>query len=132
MTTCPAPLQRLLYVEDDRVAALLFTEALRDVPGLCVEVAEDGAEALALATRWQPQVLVLDAHLPDTTGIALLDRLRALPGLRDVPAFICSADALQEDVQRSLAAGFAGYWIKPIQRSQVLADLGALSFPPPP
>lgn len=132
MPTSPAPQQRLLYVEDDRVAALLLAEALRDLSTLCIEIAEDGAEALTLAARWQPDVLVLDAHLPDTTGIALLERLRTLPGLQGVPAFICSADALQEDVQRSLAAGFVGYWVKPIQRQQLLADLGRfLSSPPP-
>lgn len=119
--------RRVLYVEDDRVAALLFVEALRDVPALELQVAEDGAEARELALRWQPEILVLDAHLPDTTGVALLMQLRNLPGLAEAPAFVCSAD-MPADVLATWpthlpVAGFAGCWPKPIQRQQVLADL---------
>lgn len=119
----PCP-RRVLYVEDDRVAALLFTEALRQAAWLSVDIAETGAEALALAAQWQPEVLVLDAHLPDTTCAPLLLRLRALPGLADVPAFLCSADVpAADDPERQ---GFRGCWTKPVQRDQLLADLSEL------
>lgn len=122
--------RRVLYVEDDRVAALLFVEALRDAPQYEVEVAESGAEALQLAERWQPDVLVLDAHLPDITGLMLLPRLRALPGLLHVPAFFCSADALLPEDLSPNDGSISGCWLKPVQRSQMLADLAALPAPP--
>jgi len=114
---------RLLYVEDNRINALLFEEALRPHHWIELRVAYDGAEALAVAPEWQPQVLVLDSHLPDTTGTELLTRLRALPALGGVPAFMCSADAMPDEVERGLAAGFMGYWTKPIDFDIVLADL---------
>jgi CheY-like chemotaxis protein len=119
---------RVLYVEDDRVNALLFEEMLRLTDGLEAElrVAEDAAQALALARQWQPQVLVIDAHVPDAHGIEVLRRLRAVPGLEAVPAFMCSADALPEDRQAALAAGFAGYWTKPIDIHHVGAELRSL------
>jgi CheY-like chemotaxis protein len=120
---------RLLYVEDNRINALLFEEALKLQPGFELRVAEDGAQAVELAREWAPQVLVLDSHLPDVNGAALLQRLRELPGLAGVPAFMCSADAQTEDVQRALAAGFLGYWSKPISIVNVLRDLQAL-LPP--
>ncbi|MED5619183.1 response regulator [Ideonella sp. BN130291] len=120
---------RLLYVEDNRINALLFEEALKLQPGFELRVAEDGAQAEELARDWQPEVLVLDSHLPDVNGAALLQRLRQLPGLASVPAFMCSADAQQEDVQQALAAGFRGYWAKPISIVSVLSDLQAL-LPP--
>lgn len=127
MTPATSPPRRVLYVEDDRVAALLFTEALRDAPEYEVEVAETGAEALQVAAAWRPDVLVLDAHLPDTSGLMLLPRLRALPGLAATPAVICSADALLDADPPAAAADFAGYWQKPVQRARLLADLAALS-----
>ncbi|WKB51625.1 hybrid sensor histidine kinase/response regulator [Eleftheria terrae] len=115
--------KRLLYVEDNRVNAMLFEAAMRLQSDVELQVAEDGAQGLALAVRWAPDVIALDANLPDTTGYELLQRLRALPALRDTPAFMCSADAMPEDLQRARQAGFVGYWTKPIDIEQVLADI---------
>ena len=56
-------------------------------------VAEDGAEALAIAADWPPEVLVIDAWLPDQSGLTLLPRLRALPGVAGARAIMCSAVA---------------------------------------
>jgi CheY-like chemotaxis protein len=118
---------RLLYVEDNRINALLFEEALRPQPWIELRIADDGAQALAVAAQWVPEVLVLDSHLPDTSGIELLPRLRGLPGLERAPAFMCSADAMPEEVTRALASGFDGYWTKPIRFETVLIDLRRLA-----
>ena len=126
----PVPL-RVLYVEDNRINALLFEEALRLRSDIELRIAEDGEEALALVSQWLPDVLVLDAHLPGISGHELLRRLRALPALAQAPAYMCSADAMPDDVQRALAAGFAGYWTKPIDLARVMTDLDALPRRPP-
>ncbi len=122
----PAAPLRLLYVEDNRINALLFEEAMRVLGGVELQVAEDGAEALRLAAQWTPQVLVLDANLPDMHGHELLGRLRRLPRLEEVPAFMCSADAMPEDLSRARDAGFLDYWTKPIELPKVSAALDAL------
>jgi signal transduction histidine kinase len=121
-----APPLRLLYVEDNRLNALLFEETLKQHTDVQLRVAEDGAAALTMAADAWPDVLVLDANLPGATGYEVLQQLRALPGLADVPAFMCSADALPEDLQRAKAAGFRGYWTKPLELSRILSDLKAL------
>lgn len=123
----PAPSRmpvRMLYVEDNRINAILFEGALR-VHDSQVElrVAEDGKEAMTLASEWHPEVLVLDAHLPGMSGFEVLRQLRTLPGLATTPAYMCSADAMPEDVQRAYEAGFIGYWTKPIDIRAVLADI---------
>ena len=105
---------RVLCVEDDRVVGLLFAECLRPLPQLAVRVVETPEEALDTASHWPPHLLVLDAWLPGLSGHALLGRLRALPGLAAVPAYMWSADSHPEDVARALRSGFAGYWIKPL------------------
>ncbi len=117
-----APL-RLLYVEDNRVNAMLFGAMLTQRGGVELQVAEDAAEALALITHWTPDVLVLDANLPDMSGHELLALLRNQLGSKLTPAFMCSADALDEDIAKAMATGFNGFWPKPIDIRQVLLDL---------
>lgn len=121
-----APL-KLLYVEDNRINALLFEQALTVHSNIELKVAEDGQQALEIAQCWRPDVLVLDAHLPGISGFDALVALRQLPGLHDTPAYMCSADAMPEDVDRALDAGFEGYWTKPIDIAQVLTDLGRVA-----
>jgi PAS domain S-box-containing protein len=127
VSTIQTPL-RMLYVEDNKINAILFESAL----GLHqnqveLRIAEDGEQALAIATDWLPEVLVLDAHLPGMTGFDVLRLLRAVPGLSTVPAYMCSADAMAKDVQRAYEAGFVGYWTKPIDITAVLSDIDALA-----
>jgi PAS domain S-box-containing protein len=117
---------RMLYVEDNPVNAILFEEAIKLRGGVELRVAQDGAEGLEMVERWQPDVLVLDAHLPGMSGYEVLARLRRHPGLADTPAFMCSADAMPEDLERARRAGFAGYWTKPIDIAHVMSDLDAL------
>ncbi len=118
---------RMLYVEDNRINAILFEEALR-LHGSHVElrIAEDGEEALEAASEWRPEVLVLDAHLPGMSGFEVLLALRALPGLATTPAYMCSADAMPDDVQRAYEAGFVGYWTKPVDIAKVLDEIDGL------
>jgi two-component system, OmpR family, response regulator len=121
---------RLLYVEDNRLNALLFEEMLNAIPDIELRVAEQGQEAMQLAMQWQPELLVLDARLPDTSGLDLLPRMRALPGLETVPAYMCSADTSPEDIASARRAGFEGYWVKPVNIQSVIAALKSLAGKP--
>ena len=118
---------RLLYVDDDRINTLLFVEACKCVEGLEVDTAGSGEEALAAVDDGTlPQVLVIDLHLPDTDGYALLGRLRERPQLESVPAFLCTAENLDEVAQASKQAGFAGCWGKPVDLRCILEDLAIM------
>ena len=114
---------RVLYIDDDRINTLLFVETCRFASGVDVETAASGAEAMEVALRWSPDLLVIDLHLPDTTGYDLLPALRkalAAPGL---PAFLCTADEAPLVEQPAHEAGFAGCWTKPVELDLVLAEL---------
>jgi CheY-like chemotaxis protein len=117
---------KILYVEDNRMNAILFEEAMRMNGGVELQLAENGHEALSLVERWIPDVLVLDAHLPDIDGYQLLTRLRQIDYLQYVPAFMCSADVQVQDVKRAAQWGFVGYWPKPIDLNRVFADVNRL------
>jgi two-component system OmpR family response regulator len=113
---------RVLYIDDDRVQALLFGEVCRVVGLTDLEVACDGAEALhglrGAWAPWLPDLLVIDLHLPDTDGLQLLPALRA--ALAEacvhaaVPAVLCTADEPDLVAAQARAAGFDDCWTKPV------------------
>jgi two-component system, OmpR family, response regulator len=118
---------RLLYVDDDRINTLLFTETCRCAGGLELETAASGSEALECVANWLPELLVIDLHLPDTTGFDLLPAIRrAQPALAGVPAFLCSADDAVVVGPAALAAGFHSCWPKPAELPFVLGELTRL------
>ena len=124
------PTLRLLYVEDNRINAMLFEAVLGTRPDIELRIAETGWEALDVIEDWTPDVLVLDANLPDIHGVRLLRQMRELEALRHTPAFMCSADALEEDIRLAHEAGFSAYWTKPVDFKQVMADLRQVSRAP--
>ncbi len=123
---------RVLYVDDDRINTMLFAETCRMAKGLELETAATGAEALELVGDWQPDVLVIDLHLPDTDGYALLPALRQRMDSADAPAFLCSADHPDQVRQPAQAAGFHGCWSKPVDLEAMLADLAQTGLWPRP
>ena len=118
---------RLLYIDDDRINTLLFVEACRFADGVEVESAASGAEALELVQRWKPDLLVIDLHLPDTTGYELLAALRGEMAEPALPAFLCTADDEAIVAEPAREAGFAGCWSKPVDLPTVLAELSRRS-----
>jgi two-component system, OmpR family, response regulator len=121
---------RLLYVDDDRINTLLFEETCRFLGGLEVLSAGSGSEALEIAGEFRPDVLVVDLHLPDTTGYTLLAALRGAAGRPDAPAFLCTADDEAAVAGAANDAGFLGCWRKPVDRAAMLADLSRLGHRP--
>ncbi len=114
---------RVLYVDDDRLNSLLFVETCKFAGAVEVETAGSGAEALNLAAHWRPDLLVIDLHLPDTTGYDLLPALRLALEMPALPAFLCTADEAPLVEQPAREAGFAGCWTKPVELQQVLNEL---------
>jgi CheY-like chemotaxis protein len=100
-----ATMYRLLYIEDNPVNALIVEELLASRSDIELRIAETGTEGLALARDWQPDFVLLDQQLPDTSGSALLPQLReVLPEARCV-SLSASGESL---------AGFDACWAKPI------------------
>jgi CheY-like chemotaxis protein len=119
---------QLLYVDDDRINLMLFEAACAALAGVHVCTASNGAEALEQVRQQTPQLLLVDLHLPDTDGPALLQALRHEAGLADVPAFLCSADDGPEVRQIAASTGFDGCWSKPIDSQNLRRELAALGF----
>jgi CheY-like chemotaxis protein/nitrogen-specific signal transduction histidine kinase len=119
----PATQGRVLYVEDNPVNAVLMEAIIGLRPGVALQIVGTGAAALRLLEIWQPDLLLLDMHLPDMLGSALLaDIRRCFPG-HSAPAVAVSAAARSDDIARALASGFDAYWTKPLDIDRALAEL---------
>ncbi len=104
----------VLYIEDNPVNLLLMETMFERLPGLELRTASQPLDGLAMATADPPQLVLLDIQLPGMDGFTLLQRLRADPRTRGVPAVAVSADALPASVERGRQAGFADYLTKPV------------------
>jgi CheY-like chemotaxis protein len=119
----------VLYVEDDRINTILLQENLRAVLPECRLVCvESGAEALAHWADAQPDLALIDMHLADMGGIELLRQVRAAGHV--TPCVAVSADNPLDLVRAAQDAGFAEYWLKPLDLDRLLRRLQQLRASP--
>lgn len=101
----------VLYIEDHPVNVLIMEALLLHRPNLRLIVATTGEEGLQAARVEQPDLLLLDYHLPDCSGSDLLAELRRIDGLADTPAVVVSAT----DASGAIGPdGFLEFWPKPL------------------
>jgi hypothetical protein len=116
---------RLIYAEDNEVNVELVRQALRSRPGVELRVARNGADALAMARSDAPDLMLVDMHLGDATGLELGQVLRGDPGTARIRLVALSADALPEQIRRALSHGFEAYLTKPVDVQALLNLLDA-------
>lgn len=113
---------RVLVVDDNQDAADLLS-AFLTLGGHEVFTAHDGPGALAILSRFAPDVAVLDIGLPVMDGYELVARIREKLGL-EAPAVIAVTGYGQEDDHaRSRAAGFRHHFVKPVEPRALLAAI---------
>jgi len=110
----------LLLVEDDpdlqEVLRLTFTaEGYRTV------AASDGEEALKLARRHAPDLILLDVMLPGKDGIEVCQEVRRDPALEGIPILMLTAKGEESDVVLGLGVGADDYLVKPARPKELLA-----------
>ena len=103
----------VLIVEDSPDTLLLLSTIFRR-EGATVTTAGSASEALQCACMKRPHIVVSDIGMPETDGYQLLEQLRLLPGLTDVPAIAISGYASEEDRERALAVGYLALVPKPV------------------
>jgi signal transduction histidine kinase/CheY-like chemotaxis protein len=104
----------LLYIEDNLSNFKLVERVLGSQPAIRLIPAMQGGLGIELAERHQPDLILLDLHLPDIPGPTVFERLRTNPRTRDLPVVVVSADATDRQVERLLEAGAADYLTKPL------------------
>ena len=110
----------LLYIEDNLSNLRLIEQVLERRPGVRLVSALQGSLGLELALQHQPDLILLDVHLPDLRGDEVLQRLKAEPATAAVPVVIVSADATPGQVRRFAALGADEYLAKPLDIIELL------------
>jgi type IV pilus assembly protein PilB len=117
-------LPRVLVV-DDQPANLALVRRVLQPAGFEVSEARSGAETLALAQETQPDLILLDMHLPDLHGLDVLRKLRENPRSAGIRVLAMSALAAPEDREAWLQAGCAGTVEKPIDVRTFAQEIAA-------
>ena len=105
--------EQILIVEDNERNMKLVRDVLR-AKGYRTLEATTGGRAIELATEHEPEVVLMDIQLPDIDGVETLKRLRADGRTESIPVLALTAQAMQGDRERFLAAGFDAYLSKPV------------------
>ncbi len=121
----PAPAEQpsrtLLYIEDNPANLKLVGQILKQRPALRLITAAQGRDGIELAQRHQPDLILLDIHLPDQDGYTLLAQLRQQPATAHTPTIAVTANAMVGEAQYASEQGFDGYISKPLDMGAFLA-----------
>jgi len=116
---------RILVAEDERDIRELIGFTLRH-HGHTVLTAPNGEEALAVALRELPDLVLLDIRMPRLTGYDVCRRLRAEPSTRDIPIAFLSAKGQEAEIQAGMDAGATDYILKPFAPDQLINRVALL------
>ena len=113
---------RLLLVEDNRTNQLVLEELLRNT-GLVLDLAGDGAQALAMASRRVYDLVLMDVQMPVMDGLQATRAIRRLAGWSAVPILAVTANAFDEDKERCREAGMNDVLTKPVAPQALFSQL---------
>ncbi len=111
----------ILYIEDNLANLALIEHFLRRRPEIRLITALQGSIGLELAAQHQPDLIMLDVHLPDMNGFDVLQRLRTAQQSAHIPVAILSADATKTQMNHFLSAGAIEYLTKPLELDRLLS-----------
>lgn len=115
-------MNRVLVVDDDFMVARVNSGYVNRIEGFTVVgVAHNAADALEAVRTLQPDLVLLDVHLPDRSGLEVLQELRGQGS--DVEVLMVSAARDVETVQRARRAGAVHYIVKPFEQATLQARL---------
>lgn len=88
--------------------------------------AVDGEEALDIATRERPDLIIMDMQLPKVSGLEVTRRLRQMPVFSHVPIIALTAYAMKGDKEKFIGAGCDAYLSKPINTRELPEIIGKM------
>lgn len=106
--------RRLVLIADDYADACEMYALFLRMHGFDVVTAADGVEAVDVARRHRPDIVLLDIRMPRMTGTEALQELKADPTFATTPVLALTAHALPEERENALRAGFDAFISKPI------------------
>ena len=110
---------KILIAEDERDIRDLIAFLLR-FAGYEVVTASNGEEAVRLAPKENPDLILMDVRMPRMTGYDACRLIKAEPRLKDIPVVFLSAKGQENEIQTGLVAGAEEYLLKPFAPDQLI------------
>lgn len=104
-------MQKIMLVEDDDNLREIYSIRLT-AEGYQIVMAHDGEEALAVAVKERPDLIITDAMMPKISGFDMLDILRSTPEMKDIKVIIMTALSSEEQRARGESLGANRYLVK--------------------
>jgi CheY-like chemotaxis protein len=111
----------ILVIEDSPTQAL-HVQTLLENEGICVELAADGIEGIALAQRANPDLIVLDMQLPEMNGLQVCEQLKGGQETCHIPVIMLTRYEDPEMVTQGLESGVIDYIPKDAFADAVLLE----------
>jgi CheY-like chemotaxis protein len=125
VTGYEGPRRKILVVDDVAANRMVLGDMLAPL-GFEIAEAANGREGLEMAQSLRPDLILMDAVMPETDGLEATRSLRRLPSLGDVAIIAISANASGTNEATALAAGANAFLSKPIDLRALLAQIGDL------
>jgi CheY-like chemotaxis protein len=113
--------KRILVVDDNPTNLEIFQEMLGDE--YLVDTANNGHDAIEIAERHRPRIVLLDVMLPGLDGYETCRRLRNLPNMRHARIIMVSAKAMPSEQEQGFDAGADAYVTKPFDEAELLSAI---------
>ncbi len=110
----------LVAEDDDSIARMVIKVLGRQY---IVDHAVDGTQAVALASKSPPHLVILDVMMPGLDGFAVAQQLKIIPALRSVPIIFLTAKSHPTDVVKGIQSGARHYLTKPFKIDDLLAKV---------
>jgi DNA-binding NarL/FixJ family response regulator len=123
MKPIPTNERDVVLVVDDSPETLSMLNATLDQAGMTSLVALDGHQALSIARRMLPDMLLLDACMPDMDGFEVCRQLKGDPELKSIPVIFMTGLSDTESVVKGFEVGGIDYVTKPIKSSELIARM---------
>lgn len=118
MRALPRQGAHILLVEDNEINQEVASDILQDL-GLVVDIADNGAEAVAMTGQTRYDLILMDMPMPEMDGLEATRRIRAQENVRPVPIIAITANAFEEDRERCEAAGMNDFVAKPVESARL-------------
>lgn len=119
----------ILFADDDAEIRIVMTLMLERVGGHRAIVARNGQEAIELAERWQPDLILLDLNMPIVDGWTATQHIKAQPHLATIPILAVTAHGSGAEGNRARQAGCSEVITKPVDMATLLLQIA--SYLPP-
>lgn len=115
--------KKVLLVDDSATSRLMHRTIVKNNTNYTIVCAQDGNQALELASSEKPDLILMDIMMPGISGLEVCQRLRGQRETSSVPIVMLTFRTGEDSIQTGFASGCTAYLTKPVQEAELLQTL---------